>query len=449
METPSEDLNPAHIARMQYEMALPFLGGLRETPGMAEWLFQPERVVKVKLPVRMDDGSVEVFQGYRVKHSSARGPGKGGIRFFPEVDEDEVIALATWMTWKCALVDIPFGGAKGGVKCDTRVLSRREKAAIARRYTTELGDNIGPHTDIPAPDLYTDAETMAWIYDTYTMVHPGENTFPVVTGKPLDLGGSPGRETATARGGFFVARRLLELEVIPELASLEGATVAIQGFGNAGVNAAHFFSSAGSTVIAVSDRGGGIASAEGLNVAEVAHHKRDTGSVAAFPNAKPLAQRELLEIECDILVPAAVENEITTENAANVKSRMVLELANGPTTPAADRILAERGITVVPDILANAGGVVVSYFEWVQNLQNRQWNEHEVDERLEEKMVRATDAVVTKHASLHAGLERFREDWAAIAPYAPPPITPDYRTAAYVVAVGRVANTLNDRGVFP
>ncbi len=449
MQTHIEDLNPAHIARLQYEMALPYLGGLEETPGMAEWLLQPERVVKVTLPVRMDDGRVEVFHGYRVLHSSARGPGKGGIRFFPDVDEDEVIALATWMTWKCALVDIPFGGAKGGVKCDTRTLSRREKAAITRRFTTELGDNIGPHTDIPAPDMYTDAQTMAWIYDTYTMLHPGENSFPIVTGKPLDLGGSPGRDTATARGGFFVTCRLLELEVIPELPTLEGATVAIQGFGNAGLNAAHFFSAAGATVIAVSDRGGGILTPDGLNIAEVANHKRETGSVADFSAAKPLAPGELLETACDILVPAAVENEITAENAGKINSRMVLELANGPTTPAADRILAERGITVVPDILANAGGVVVSYFEWVQNLQNRQWNEHEVDERLEEKMVRATDAVVTKRAALVAGLDRYRTEWAELEPDAPPLEDPDFRTAAYVVAVARVADTLNDRGIFP
>ena len=449
MESLEEDLNPAHIARLQYEMALPFLGGLRETPGMAEWLFQPERVVKVTLPVRMDDGRVEVFHGYRVLHSSARGPGKGGIRFFPEVDEDEVIALATWMTWKCALVDIPYGGAKGGVKCDTRTLSQREKAAITRRFTAELGDNIGPHTDIPAPDMYTDAQTMAWIYDTYTMLHPGENTSPVVTGKPLDLGGSPGRETATARGGFFVARRLLELEVVPELTAFEDATVAVQGFGNAGMNAAHFFAGVGAKVIAVSDRGGGIFARDGLNVAEVAHHKREAGSVADFPGAKPLAPGELLETSCDILVPAAVENQITSANAGKVSARMVLELANGPTTPAADRILYEKGITLVPDILANAGGVVVSYFEWVQNLQNRQWNERQVDEALEEKMVRATDSVVTKRAALATGIDRTREVWAGLEPDAPRLADPDYRTAAYVVAVSRVANTLNDRGIFP
>lgn len=449
MEAQTEDLNPAHVARLQYDAALPFLGGFKDSPGMAEWLFQPERVVEVTLPVRMDDGRVEVFHGYRVLHSSARGPGKGGIRFFPEVDEDEVIALATWMTWKCALVDIPFGGAKGGVKCDTRLLSRREKAAITRRFTAELGENIGPHTDIPAPDMYTDAQTMAWIYDTYTMLHPGENTTPIVTGKPIDLGGSPGRDTATARGGFFVARRLIELEVIPGMTTLEDATVAIQGFGNAGLNAAQFFTSAGATVIAVSDRGGGILAPEGLNVSEVAHHKRETGSVIDFPGAKTLEPRELLETQCDILVPAAIENEITLENADRVDTRMVLELANGPTTPAADQILFEKGISVVPDILANAGGVVVSYFEWTQNLQNRQWNEHEVDERLEQKMVRATDSVVTKRAALSGSLDRYREEWAELEPGAPPPLEPDYRTAAYVVAVGRVANTLNDRGIFP
>jgi glutamate dehydrogenase (NAD(P)+) len=446
---PQEDLNPNHIARQQFNAALAYLPELTECPGMADWLFEPERIVKVALPVRLNDGCVHVFHGYRVLHSTLRGPGKGGIRFHPDVNEEEVKALAAWMTLKCALVDVPFGGAKGGVACDPRRLTPYEKSRVTRRFITALGDDIGPYTDIPAPDVYTDAQTMAWVYDTYSMMHPGDNNLPVVTGKPLDLGGSPGRAQATAQGALFATQHYLELSGNGGLTDLKGATVAVQGFGNAGRHAAHLFSAAGSIVVAVSDSQGGIFDPGGLEVARVALHKDESGSVIDLDGTKPLTGGEVLEVPCDILIPAALENQITAANADRISAQVVVEAANGPTTPAADRILHESGVVVLPDILANAGGVVVSYYEWVQNLENQQWEEHRVLEKLRDKMHRATERVVAKRVALTEGHDHFQEALRAKEPEAPELPLPDLRTAAYVVAVGACSNTATQRGIWP
>ena len=444
-----ETLNINTIARAQYDSALAYIDDIETWNGFADWLIAPEKTVSVTLPVVMDSGDVRTFRGYRVLHNSVRGPGKGGIRFHPSVDEDEVMALATWMTWKCALANIPFGGAKGGVACDPSILSVDEKRRITRRFVAALGSNIGPHTDIPAPDLYTDAHTMAWVFDTYTMLHPGTNTLPVVTGKPLDVGGIVGRSTATARGVYFCTEHFLALGGLPGLAAVEGCRVAVQGFGNAGRHAATIFHDAGATIVAVSDTKGTVYAADGLDLAAVGAHKDKTGSVVDAPGAITMSPTDVLELECDILIPAAIETQITMENAARVNARLVVEAANGPTTPAADAILADRGIPVLPDILANAGGVVVSYFEWVQNLQNEEWDEERVDESLRRKMYRSTEAVIAQKAALDAGLESSRRRWAAAHPDAPPLRAPDYRVAATSVAVSRTRSTAVERGVWP
>ena len=444
-----EDLNPHHIARAQFDRAVPFVESIAGWEGISEWLFEPERVVKLTLPVVMDDGRVRVFHGYRVLHNTARGPGKGGIRFYPTVDEDEVKALATWMTWKCAVVSIPFGGAKGGVNCDPTTMSVGEKRRTTRRFITALGDDIGPHTDIPAPDMYTDAETMAWIYDTYQMMHPHAANLGVVTGKPVDLGGIPGRGTATAQGLAYVLERLLALGEVPGVSSVEGSRVSVQGFGNAGRHAAFILRDMGASIVAVSDIAGGAADPNGLNLEQVEGHLKDTGSVLGTPGTLPLGPKGSLEVECDILVPAALENQITLENVERVKASMIIEAANGPTTPGADRLLTDRGVVVVPDILANAGGVVVSYFEWVQNLDNEQWEEHVVQERLRAKMQRATEGVVTTYHHLRSHYPEFQDRWRQAAPEGGDLVFPDLRIAATATAVGRCWTALDQRGVWP
>lgn len=446
---PEEDLDLFNIARRQFERAVPFVHPLNGWRGVAEWLFVPEQTIRVSIPVVLDDGFVHTFFGYRVMHNNVRGPGKGGFRFHPSVNENEIKALATWMTWKGALTDIPFGGAKGGVACDPKVLSTSEKRRITRRYIAALGDNLGPHTDVPAPDLYTDSQTMAWVYDTYSMMHPGQNNLPVVTGKPLDLAGSKGRETATAQGLFYVFEHLLSIGAFPNLGSVDGLDVAVQGFGNAGRNAARIFRAAGARIVAVSDSRGGIYDPNGLNLAEVEIHKDDTGSVVDLSGTKPLDKREVLEVPCDVLVPAAMELQITTENASRVRAEVVIEAANGPTTPEADDKLCERGIPVVPDILSAAGGVVVSYFEWVQNLANEQWSETEVNKRLNKKMVKAADAMMTTRIALLDRIEDYRAAWAEVQPEAPPLPRPTLRTAAHVVAVQRCRRAMEQRGVWP
>ena len=427
----AEDLNPYNIAQRQFDQAAEYVADLPE--GMRSLMRGTVRLLKVEFPVERDDGSVQTFAGYRALHSRVRGPGKGGIRYHPDVNADEVRALASWMTWKCAVADVPFGGAKGGIVCDPKKLSRNELRRITRRFVVELGESIGPHTDIPAPDVNTTAETMAWIYDTYDMMHPGKNNLPVVTGKPVNMGGSLGRNEATARGCLFVTRRAIEQGAVPGLDVMRGARVVIQGYGNAGAIAAELFAEAGATIIAVSDSTGGVQSDEGLDPAAVALHKKQTGSVVGMPGTMNITNAELLHIPCDILIPAAFENQIRADNVAGVKAKVIAEAANGPTTPDADQHLFERGIPVLPDILTNAGGVTVSYFEWVQNIENEHWSEDEVNDKLRHKMEAATDAV------LQMQLEIRDLRGASV----------DLRTAAFALAIKRVSKVAMERGIWP
>jgi glutamate dehydrogenase/leucine dehydrogenase len=432
-----EDLNPFHIASEQFDRAAAYMPKLKR--GLIEYLKRPARTVIIEFPVEMADGSVRTFVGYRVLHNHVRGPGKGGIRYHPDTTVDEVRALASWMTWKCAVIDVPFGGAKGGVACNPKELADADLRKITRRYISDLGDLIGPHTDIPAPDVYTDARTMAWVFDTYAMMHPGRNNLPVVTGKPVDIGGSHGRHEATARGCLFAAKRALARGVLPGLDGVFGARVVIQGFGNAGSIAATLFQEAGARIVAVSDSRGGIVHDEGLDLGAVMAHKAKSGSVVGAPNTRTIDNTELLALDCDILIPAALENQIRRDNAADVRARLICEAANGPTTPAADLVLASRGIPVLPDILANSGGVCVSYFEWVQNNENEQWDEDEVNLKLRTKMERATDAVLAKQAHVNQQLKEAKSNLPAI----------DLRTAAMIVAIERVAGVALERGIWP
>jgi glutamate dehydrogenase (NAD(P)+) len=449
----AEDLNPFHIAGQQFERAATYLAALN--PGVLNFVKRPVRTVTVEFPVEMSDGSVRLFTGHRVLHSRVRGPGKGGIRYHPEVTMDEVRALASWMTWKCALIDVPFGGAKGGVACNPKELNEGELRRLTRRFIAELGDLIGPHTDIPAPDVATDARTMAWVYDTYATMHPGRNNLPVVTGKPVDMGGSHGRNEATARGCLYAVQRALARGAVPGLESVAGARVAIQGFGNAGALAAQLFQEAGARILAVSDSRGGVFRAEGLDVGAVAAHKAEGGSLLGAAGTQPLSNADLLALECDILIPAALENQLRADNAAAVRARFIAEAANGPTTPAADRILFGRGITVLPDVLTNSGGVCVSYFEWVQNIENEQWDLDEVNEKLRTKMERAVDAVLDRQAALHetgepAPAKAKRPKSAGKKREATRDNEPvDLRTAALVVAIERVATVARERGIWP
>jgi glutamate dehydrogenase (NAD(P)+) len=344
---------------------------------------------------------------------------------------------------------LPFGGAKGGVQCDATALSKREKERVTRRYIAALGDAIGPFTDIPAPDLYTNASTMAIVYDTYAMMHPGQNNLPVVTGKPLNLSGSVGRDAATARGAVYATEHLLEVGAVPGLTTLDGLEIAIQGFGNAGSNAARLFSEAGAKVVAVSDSKGGIYEPNGLDVPRVAAHKTETGSVIDYPGTKPLGPREVLEVPCDVLVPAAIEGQITMDNADAIQAKLVVEAANGPTTPDADLVLSERNIVVLPDILASSGGVIVSYMEWVQNLDHQRWDETRVDSELKRRIHRAVEDIVTRRAELCENFATYQEQWHAAVPGAAPIPTPDLRTAAYTVACDRIRLATEQRGIWP
>jgi glutamate dehydrogenase (NAD(P)+) len=446
MSNPSsanEDLNPFHIAAQQFDGAARYLPGLKR--GLVEFLKRPGKTVVLNFPIEMDDGSVRIFTGYRVLHSRVRGPGKGGIRYHPDVNMDEVQALASWMTWKCAVADVPFGGAKGGVACNPKELSETVLRRITRRYVADLGDAIGPYVDVPAPDMYTDAKTMAWIYDTYSIMHPGRNNLPVVTGKPVDMGGSLGRREATARGCLFAGQQALKRGVVSGLSSVRGAKVVIQGFGNAGSIAAELFHEAGALIVAVSDSHGGIFAETGIKPQDAIRRKMQSGSVQGLPNCKNISNAELLAIPCDILIPAAMECQIRADNAEQVKAKLVLEAANGPTTPAADRILFRRGIPVVPDILANSGGVTVSYFEWVQNIENETWDEGQVNTKLKNKMERATDNVLAMQAAVN---ERIRAGKLQAADNEPLEQA-DLRTAATIVAIDRVANVTLQRGIWP
>jgi glutamate dehydrogenase/leucine dehydrogenase len=414
-----EDLNPFHIAGQQFEAAA---DKLKLDQGMRATLRNPRRCLLLSLPVRMDDGSIKVFEGFRVQHNISRGPGKGGIRYHPNVSLDEVKALASWMTWKCATVNIPLGGAKGGIICDPHKLSKGELERLTRRYAAEISLIIGPDRDIPAPDVYTDGQVMAWIMDTFSMMS-GNNSPGVVTGKPIFLGGSLGRNEATARGCAFVIREACKTKNI----DVKTSTVAIQGFGNAGSIAADLLYREGAKIIAVSDSKGGILNRKGLDVPALLTYKRKTGSVTGFPGAESISSEAVLELECTILIPAALENQITGANADKVKAKIVAEAANGPTTPAADAILYKKGVLVLPDILANAGGVTVSYFEWVQDLAELFWDEDEVNKKLEKVMVKSFNDVLAM-ATTH---------------------NVDMRTGAFILAIDRVATATRTRGIWP
>jgi glutamate dehydrogenase (NAD(P)+) len=390
--------------------------------GVRAILREPQRQLIVNFPVKMDDGSVRVFEGYRVQHNLVRGPAKGGIRYHADVTLSEVKALSMWMTWKCAAAGIPFGGAKGGVIVDPKRLSRNELERLTRRYASEISVLIGPERDIPAPDVNTTPQVMAWIMDTVSMA-AGYSVPAVVTGKPLSVGGSQGRNAATGRGVAIVALQACRrLDREPT-----GSTVAVQGFGNAGSIAAGLMADDGFSIRAVSDSAGGIYSEQGLDIKAVIEHKQRSGSVVGFPGTRPISNAELLEAPVDVLVPAALENQITASNAGRVKASLILEAANGPTTPDADDILVRRGVTVVPDIVANAGGVIVSYFEWVQDLQSFFWEENEINNRLE-----------------HIITGAFNSSWEASQRLGVP-----LRLGAYAVAVERVAEATSVRGIYP
>ena len=412
-------INSWEVAQRQFDLAAEHL---HLDPGLRAVLREPRRALTVTFPVHMDDGTVRVMTGFRVQHNLGRGPAKGGIRYHPDVTIDEVKALAMWMTWKCAVVGIPYGGGKGGVVVDPKKLSLKELEALTRRFTTEISVLIGPERDIPAPDVNTTPQIMAWMMDTYSM-HVGHTVPAVVTGKPISLGGSEGRNEATARGCVFTildAARHLGMTV-------SRSTTVVQGFGNAGSIAARLMADEGSTVIGVSDTGGAIHAVEGLDIDRVMAWKKEHGTVVGCPGTRTITNAELLELPCDILIPAAYENQITDRNADRIKARIVAEAANGPTTPEADDILTRKGIFIIPDILANAGGVTVSYFEWVQDLNRDHWSEAVVNGKLKEIMTRSFAEVLAM-----AKREKV-----------------NMRTAAYLVAVQRVADTTALRGLYP
>ena len=415
-----EELNPFEIAKQQIEKVGKFL---KLDPGLLEVLKSPQRELSVNFPVRMDDGKIRVFNGYRVQFNGALGPYKGGIRYHPQVNLDEVRALSCWMTWKTSLMGIPYGGSKGGVVCDPKKMSKAELERMTRRYTTAISTIIGPEQDIPAPDVYTDGQTMAWIMDTYSM-NRGYSVPGVVTGKPLSIGGSKGRDEATSRGVVYTTREAAKKIKL----NLKGATVAIQGYGNVGWFAAKIFHEEyGCKIVAVSDSKGGIYSEKGFNPVDIKAHKDKTGSVVGFAGTEKISNEKLLELKVDILVPAALENVITAENASRINARIVAEGANGPTTPAADEVMHKKGIIDIPDILANGGGVTVSYFEWVQNLQHFFWTLDEVRQKLDQIITAAFNNVWDT-----------REEHKV-----------DMRTAAYIVAVRRVVEAYRLRGIFP
>jgi glutamate dehydrogenase (NAD(P)+) len=416
---PREDLNPFHIAQLQFDMAAELL---KLENGVRQILRVPRRILEVSIPVEMDNGQTKIFTGYRVQHNVARGPAKGGIRYHPNVSLDQVKALASWMTWKTATVNVPFGGGKGGIICDPKRMSKGEIERMTRRYAYEILPIIGPETDIPAPDVYTDAQTMAWVMDTYSTI-VGHSVPAVVTGKPISLGGSEGRYEATSRGLVVIAEEACKQKKI----QLRGAGVAIQGFGHVGGIACRLFAERKAKIVAISDSRGGAYNARGIDPLRAQRYKDRTGTVVGMPGTSRITNDDLLTLKCDILVPAALENVITLANADQIKARVIIEAANGPTTPHADEILHRKGVYVVPDILSNAGGVTVSYFEWVQNQQGYSWPESEVNAKLEAIMRRAFAEVAGSAQKHRAHL----------------------RHGAYTLAVGRVAEATATRGLFP
>ncbi len=390
-------------------------------PGIWQMLTHPKRQIIVSCPVQMDNGEIKVFTGYRVQYNVTLGPAKGGIRYHPDVTLDEVTALAAWMTWKCAVAQLPFGGGKGGVICDPTKMSMRELEALTRRYTAEIIDAIGPDKDVPAPDVNTNEQIMAWFSDTYSM-HVGHTSTSVVTGKPIEMGGSLGRREATGRGVMIVAR-----ESAKHLGfDLRGSRVAVQGFGNVGSIAAMLMARQGAKIIAVTDWKGGVYNANGLDVDKLIAYVQKTKTVGGYPDAEPLSQPGVFQTDAEILIPAALEKQITEANVNDIKAKLIIEGANGPTTPGAHKSLHQRGVFVVPDILANAGGVTTSYFEWVQDRHGYFWTEKEVNERLEAKMCEAFDAVLQTAQKYNV----------------------DMRAAAYIVAINRVATVTRLRGMY-
>ena len=416
---PAQAINPWEVATQQLKVAADILD-LDE--GMRQVLGTPRKCLTVAVPVRMDSGKTRVFTGHRVQHSTTRGPAKGGIRYHPDVTLDEVKALAMWMTWKCSVMGLPYGGGKGGITCDPKSMSQGELERMTRRYTSEILPIIGPEKDIPAPDVNTNAQTMAWLMDTYS-VNKGYTVPGVVTGKPIQVGGSLGRDKATARGLMYTVLYALKHLKMPT----SGLKVAIQGYGNAGYFAAKLLHELGFRIIAASTSKGGIHAPKGFDPDALNQHYQKTGAVIGWKSAETVTNEELLELDCDILLPCALEGQITRRNAARVKARIIGEGANGPTTPEADQALFENGKFVIPDILANAGGVTVSYFEWVQALQSYFWTEREVNLRLRDLMERAFESVYAVHMKRKV----------------------DMRTAAYIVAVGRVAEAHTLRGLYP
>ncbi len=415
----AEEHTPLSVALAQLKLAAKML---ELNSGLHKMLSQPKRSISVSIDIRLDNGAIAVFNGVRVQHWDVRGPFKGGIRYYPNITLDEVTALSMLMTWKCAIADIPYGGAKGGVCVDTKKMSKHELERLTRRYVSLIVEYLGPHRDIPAPDMYTDAQTMAWIMDTYSQLK-GYMVPECVTGKPIAIGGSEGRIEATGRGVIHCVKEAAENMAL----KLKGATVAIQGFGNVGYHAATTADEIGCKIIAVSDSTGGIYNPNGINPNAVLAHKEKTGSVQDFEGCKNITNEELLETKCDVLIPAAMENQITCKNADKIQARMIAEAANGPTTPEADKALYEKGICLIPDILANSGGVTVSYFEWVQNLTRIHWKLEEVNQKLEAKMTKAFDDVYA--------LSQKEES--------------DMRTGALMLGVGRVAEGIKVLGLWP
>ncbi|MBA3767736.1 MAG: Glu/Leu/Phe/Val dehydrogenase [Acidobacteria bacterium] len=414
-----EELNPFKIAKQQFDIAADYLD---LDHSMRSVLKHAKRQLIVSIPVKMDSGRVEVFEGYRVQHNIARGPAKGGIRYHPQVTLDEVKALASWMTWKCATVGIPYGGGKGGVVCDPKGMSQGELERLTRRYAFEIAPIIGKDSDIPAPDVYTDEQTMAWIMDTLSMIR-GHTELAAVTGKPIALGGSLGRNEATARGCLYTLREACRVKGM----SLKEARVAVHGFGNAGSHIARLVAADGARVVAICDSRSGVYAENGLDMQAALQHKKETGSVLGLANAREIERDAVLETDCDILLPSALENSITLANVGRVKAKIIAELANGPVTPGADRVFAENGVFLIPDILANAGGVTVSYYEWVQDQYSYFWTESQINERLEQTMQIA-------FRSVHETAERYQTDM---------------RAGAYILAVDRVAEATRVRGIFP
>jgi len=413
-------INPFEVALEQLDEAAKLI---KLDNGMHKILAHPKRVLTVSVPIRMDNGEIAVFTGFRSQHNDARGPYKGGIRYHPQVTLDEVKALSMWMTWKCAIAEIPYGGGKGGIICNPKEMSEGELERMTRRYAYAISDIIGPHTDIPAPDVYTGGKEMAWIMDTYSALKGNFVQPELITGKPLPIGGSLGRNEATGRGLSFTVREAAKKLKI----NLKTATVAVQGFGNAGQFAAQLIEEQGAKIIAVSDSQGGVYNKNGLQVGALRKHKEKAGSVVGFPGAKSISNEDLLETECTILIPAALENQITKKNAGKIGAKIMAEAANGPTTPEADDILYKNKVLVIPDVLANGGGVTVSYFEWLQNLRREYWSENDVNERLDRNITKAFLDVYGTHEKYGVNM----------------------RKASTLLAVNRVVEALKIRGIWP